>query len=64
MSKFVMITGAAAYFLGIGVYLIVFLSSNWGDWSWVMYKLGEGLGPALMWPFLIFQYFWYGTPLM
>jgi hypothetical protein len=29
-----------------------------------MHKSGEGLGLALVWPFLLFQYFLNGTPLM
>lgn len=64
MSKFFVITGAAAYLLGVGLYLIVFMSAHFGDWDWVMYKFGEGLGLALIWPFTLFQYFWYGTPMM
>lgn len=64
MNKFVMITGAAAYLLGFGLYLIIYVSENWGDWDWVMYKLGEGFGPALVWPYLLFLYFVDGTPMM
>ena len=64
MNKVVMMTGAATYALGFGVYMIVFLSANWGDWDWVMYKAGEGLGYALVWPYLLFEYLMYGTPMM
>jgi hypothetical protein len=64
MIKVSMMTGTAAYVLGFGLYLIVFVSSNWGDKDWVILKISEGLGMALVWPFLLFQYFWSGTPMM
>jgi hypothetical protein len=64
MYKISMMTGAAAYVLGFGVYVIMYVSANWGNWDWVMYKLGEGIGFGLLWPFLLFQYFWNGTPMM
>ena len=64
MTKVTMMTGAAVYLLGLGVYFIIYLSSNWGDWDWVMHKSAEGFGFALIWPFLLFQYFLNGTPLM
>ncbi|MDH5411635.1 MAG: hypothetical protein OEY16_09625 [Alphaproteobacteria bacterium] len=64
MVKIIMMTGAAAYTLGFGVYFIVFISSNWGDADWVMHKSAEGFGLALAWPYLLFQYFVEGTPLM
>ena len=64
MVKILMMTGAAGYILGFGVYFIIYLTSNWGDWDWVMHKAGEGFGYALVWPFLLIQYFWSGTPLM
>jgi hypothetical protein len=64
MNKVIMMTGVAAYLLGFGVYFIIFLSSNWGDWDWVMHKAGEGFGYALVWPFLLVQYLVDGTPMM
>jgi len=64
MNKVILMTGAAAYLLGFGVYFIIFVSSNWGDWDWVMLKSAEGFGQALVWPVLLFQYFVYGTPMM
>ena len=64
MTKIIMMTGAAAYFLGLGLYLILYLSSNWGDWDWIMHKSAEGLGRALIWPVLLIQYFVNGTPMM
>lgn len=64
MTKIIMMTGVAAYMLGFGAYFIIFMSSNWGDWNWLMHKAVEGLGLAAIWPFLLFQYFWSGVPLM
>lgn len=64
MTKVIMMTGTAAYFLGFGLYFILYLSSNWGDWDWIMHKSAEGFGRALIWPFLLIQYFVNGTPMM
>ena len=64
MIKASMMTGAAAYTLGFGVYFLIFLSANWGDKDWVLYQAGKGFGLALIWPVLLFQYLWEGTPMM
>ncbi len=64
MNRFVGIVAVAAYLLGFGAYMIIYVSANWGERDWVMYKMGEGFGKAIIWPVLLVDYFLNGTPMM
>ncbi len=64
MNRFVLMTGVTGYLLGFGVYVIIFVSSNWGDTDYVMYKTMEGITQGLIWPYLLVEWLIDGTPMM
>lgn len=65
MTKIFMMTGAAAYALGFGVYIIMYSYQFWGDdWDYFTAKFLEGVGAALIWPYLLLLYFVEGTPML
>lgn len=64
MNKALFMTGAAGYALGFGTYVIAYVSANWGETDYVIYKAGEGISRGAMWPYLVLEWFLNGTPLM
>ena len=65
MTKIIMMTGAATYLLGFGVYVIIFSHEFWGDdFDYFASKFMEGIGSGLAWPYLLLRFFVEGTPMM
>lgn len=65
MIKIGLMTGVAGYLLGFGVYVIIYTSEFWdSDMDYLAAKFAEGLAYGLAWPYLLFTYLAYGTPMM
>ena len=64
MNKALFMTGAAGYALGLGTYVIVYVSRHWGDMDYVLYKTIEGTSKGVTWPWLVLEWFVHGKPLM
>lgn len=64
MSKVTLITGIVVYLFGFAGHLIVFAASNWAGLDWFLANALEGGGRAAIWPYLIYEWIRFDTPLV
>ncbi len=64
LNKAIIMATAAAYVLGWGIYFATYVITRWGEMDYLGYVVAEGAANGLIWPYLIYAWLRYGTPLI
>lgn len=55
---------AAAYILGWGLYFTAYVAIHWVDMNYLGYVMAEGAVNGLIWPYMVYAWLRFGTPLI
>ena len=64
MSNVSLITAVVAYVFGFAGYLIVYVASNWVSFDWFLATAMDSIGRSAIWPYLIYEWIRFDTPLL
>ncbi len=64
LKKATIMVTVAAYALGWGLYFLAYVTAHWGEMDYLGYVVAEGAANGLAWPYLVYAWLRFGTPLI
>ncbi len=64
LNKVIIMTTAAAYIMGWGIYFILYVSAHADNMDYLGYVVAEGASKGLIWPYMVYAWLRFGAPIV